>query len=136
MSTSQATELKAHREAAEATLAKALAPEEIRPGDYVTPLSLIAEVPSFWWCAEAWRLSPEEPIRMRFMATCDGVPLRVRSVCLPFVLAKQPSGHFVTMDVRRCQLARLDRAFARRAWKCIKRSRRSKSGTPAAHSIA
>ena len=136
MSTSQATELKAHREAAKATLAKALAPEEIVPGDYVTPLSLIAEVPSFWWCAEAWRLSPEEPIRMRFMATCDGLPLRVRSVCLPFVLTKQPSGRFVTMDVRRCQLARLDRAFAKRAWKCIKRSLRSKSGTSAAHSIA
>jgi hypothetical protein len=38
------------------------------------------------------------------------------------VLAKQPSGHSVTIDVRRCQLARLDRQFAKRAWKCIKRS--------------
>ena len=132
----QATQLEAHRSAADATLAKALAPEEIRAGDYVTPLYAIAEVPSFWWCAEAWRLSPEEPIRMRFMATCDGVPLHVQSVCLPFVLAKQPGGHSVTMDVRRCQLARLDRAFARRAWKCIKRSRRSKSGQSASHSIA
>src|SRR5687767_426293 len=108
MATSQATKLEGHRAAAAATLAKALAPEEICAGDYVTPLSMIAEVPSFWWCAEAWNLPLEEPVRMRFLATCDGVPLRVQSVCLPFVLVKRPGGHSVTNDVRRCQLARLD----------------------------
>jgi hypothetical protein len=122
MAISQATELPTHSAAAGATLAKALAPEEISRGDFVTPLSLIYEVPSFWWCTESWRQPLEEPVRVRYMSTCDGVPLRVQSICLPFVLAKQPGGHSVTLDVRRCQLARLDRTYARRAWKCIKRS--------------
>jgi hypothetical protein len=124
MATYQAASLGEHRTAAEATLAKSLAPEEIRAGDYVTPLSMIAEVPSFWWRDDAWNLPLEEPVRMRFMATCDGLPLRVQSICLPFVLAKQPSGQAVTIDIRRCQLARLDRSFAKQAWKCIKRSQR------------
>jgi hypothetical protein len=127
MATSQLTEIESSRDAHAATLAKPLAPEEIRPGDYITPLTVIAEVPSFWWCAEAWRLPLNEPIRMRLMTTCDGVPLRVQSVCLPFVLAKHPGGHSMTIDVRRSQLARLDRSFAKRAWKCIKRSQRNKS---------
>jgi hypothetical protein len=42
--------------AAEATLAKALAPEDIRPGDFVTPLFTITELPSFWWSGESWNL--------------------------------------------------------------------------------
>ena len=107
--------------AAEATLAKALAPEEIRPGDYVSPLQLVTEVPSFWFC-DAWDLAREEPVRIRYITHCDGAPLRVKSVCLPFVLVKQPSGQTVSLDVRKCQFARLDRRHGRRAWKAFKKS--------------
>jgi hypothetical protein len=131
MATSQTIDITTSSRAASATLAKSLAPEEICQGDYVTPLSVIYELPSFWWCAEAWRLPLAEPVRVRYISPCDGVPLRVQSVCLPFVLAKQPGGHSVTIDIRRCQLARLDRGFARRTWKCIKRSQSRKSGESA-----
>jgi hypothetical protein len=131
MARSQLSDRAPSSAAAGATLAKALAPEEIYQGDYVTPLSTTYEIPSFWWCAESWRLPLEEPVRVRYMSSCDGVPLRVQSVCLPFVLAKNPNGQSVTIDVRRCQLARLDREFAKRAWKCIKRSQRRNSGKAA-----
>jgi hypothetical protein len=125
MATSAGIEMDLNHGAAQATLAKALAPEEVRPGDYVTPLYTVAEVPSFWWYADAWNLPPDEPVRLRFTSTCDGTPLRVKSVCLPFVLAKQPSGIAVTIDLRRCQLARLDPAYAKQAWKSLKKSQRS-----------
>jgi hypothetical protein len=109
------------------TLARCLAPEDIQPGDYVTPLSMLAEVPSYWWCAEDWSLSRDRPVTIRFITNCDGAPLRVKSVCLPFVLVKQPSGQSLTIDLRKCQLARLDRQYARRAWKAYRKAAHSHS---------
>jgi hypothetical protein len=123
MASSQSTSLEANCAAAVVALAKALAPEEVRPGDYVTPLHMIAEVPSYWWFGEAWSMPPEDPVRMRYTTLCDGAPLRVISVCLPFVLLKQPCGSSRTLDLRRCQLARLDVRYAKRAWKALKKSR-------------
>jgi hypothetical protein len=115
--------------AAQATLAKALAPEDIRRGDYVTPLYVIAEIPSFWWCCDAWTLPLDEPVRIRFTAPSDGAPLKVRSVCVPFVLAKSASGEHRTLDLRTCQLARLHRAHGRRAWKAIRKAARKATRT-------
>ena len=113
-------------EAAEATLAKPLAPEDIRQGDFVTPLWVIAEIPSFWWRCDSWSLPIEEPVRIRFLPNYEGVPLKVRSVCVPFVLVKAPSGEQKVLDLRSCQLAKLDSAHAVRAWKALKRTARDK----------
>jgi hypothetical protein len=109
------------------TLAKALAPEEIRRGDFVTLLSVTYEVPSYFWDADASTLPRDEPVRIRFVPECGGVPLKVQSVCLPFVLVKVPAGDRSTIDVRRCRLARLDRTYAARSWKAYKKAL-SKSG--------
>jgi hypothetical protein len=49
------------------------------------------------------------------------VPLKVKSVCLPFVLASQPTGEKRTPDLRRCRLTRLEKAFAAVAWKAHKK---------------
>jgi hypothetical protein len=116
--------------AAEATLAKALAPEDIRPGDFVTPLFMIAEVPSYWWWGESWNLPHDQPVRIRFTSNCDGMPLRVKSVCLPFVLAKTPAGEQGTLDLRKCQLARLDQSHAKRAWKAYKKTQARRKSNP------
>jgi hypothetical protein len=128
MASSQKTALETNRSAAsQATLARSLAPEDIRPGDYVTPLHLLAEVPSYWWCDDDWSLPRDRPVYIRFITNCDGAPLRVKSVCLPFVLVKQPSGQSLTVDLRKCQLARLDRQYARRAWKAYKNAARTRN---------
>jgi hypothetical protein len=108
--------------AVEATLAKALAPEDIRPGDFVTPLFTITELPSFWWSGESWNLPHDQPVRIRLTYNCDGMPMRVKSVCLPFVLTKSPAGEQSTTDLRKCQFARLGRGYAKRAWKAYKKS--------------
>jgi hypothetical protein len=122
MASSQETRSEATQSAAEATLAKALAPEEVRPGDFVTPLSVVAEVPSWFWFCEGWNLPVNEPVRIRFISPAEGVPMKVKSLCLPFVLVKQASGQSATLDLRKCQLARLDRSFARRAWKAYRKA--------------
>jgi hypothetical protein len=78
----------------------------------------------FWWRMESWNLPLDEPVRVRFMPPLESTPLKVKSVCVPFVLVKTPTGEKKTLDLRICQLARLDRAHAKRAWKAFKKSAR------------
>jgi hypothetical protein len=129
MASSPQTQTKATQAAAKATLAKTLAPEEIVAGDFVTPLYMIAEVPSYYWFSESWNLPADKPVRIRFTCGSDGTPLKVTSVCLPFVLVKQAGGTETTLDLRKCQLARLNRRHAKRAWKALKK--RKATNTPA-----
>ncbi|HEY3392999.1 MAG TPA: hypothetical protein VGK58_09850 [Lacipirellulaceae bacterium] len=127
MASSQKTAVETnYSAAAPATLAKSLAPEDIRPGDYVTPLHLLAEVPSYWWCDDDWSLPRDRTVYIRFITNCDGAPLRVKSVCLPFVLVKQPGGQSLTVDLRKCQLAKLHDGYARRAWKAYRNAARKR----------
>lgn len=98
------------------TLAKPLAPEEVRPNEFVTLLHEVAEVPSFFWSFDSWRLAPDQPVRIRFTPPTCGVPLKVKSVCLPFVLVKHPTGEERSLDLRKCRVARLAKRHAERAW--------------------
>jgi hypothetical protein len=104
------------------SLAKPLAPEEIRMGDFVTPLHVFYDFPSFFWndCAMGRR---EETVRVCYIPETGGVPLKVKSICLPFVLAEQPSGEQQTLDVRKVRLARLDARYAKAAWKVCKKKK-------------
>src|SRR5215210_4704821 len=131
MASSRQTECKSTA-AANATLAKALAPEDIRPGDFVTPLFTITELPSFWWSGESWNLPHDQPVRIRLTYNCDGMPVRVKSVCLPFVLTKSPAGEQSTIDLRKCHVARLDRVYAKRAWKAYRKTAARRKKTPTA----
>ena len=105
----------------ESSLAKALAPEEIRRGDFVAPLYVISEWPTWFWDDDGLQ-SREEPVRLRLTPREEAQPLKVRSVCLPFVLIKTPAGEERTLDVRKCRLARLDKAFANVSWRAYRRA--------------
>ena len=109
------------------SLAKPLAPEEICAGDYVTVLHEICELPSFLWCSDGALTRRDELVRMKLMPKRGGVPLKVKSVCLPFVLVKHPSGSKRPLDVRQCRLAKLDREYAEAAWRSAAKKRRRKS---------
>ena len=114
----------AHQAADEATLAHRLAPEEIRPGDYVAVLHDVIEFPTWYWCDEASLTPRDELVRILYIPREDAVPQKIRAVCLPFVFAKKPCGGQHTLDVRRTRVARLDRAYAAAAWKSYKKSAR------------
>ena len=109
-------------------MARALAPEEIRRGDFVAVLYVISEWPSFFWSCDAALAPRDELVRICSTPHGESQPLKVRAVCLPFVLAKAPSGEQKTLDVRRCRLARLERRYARTAWKAAKRRAKGKHG--------
>lgn len=101
-------------------MAKAIAPEDLRRGDYVAVTSETIEFPAFLLCGEAWN-SPDGMLRSEALPVDAGVPLKVREICLPFVMVRRPAGEYDTLDVRRCRLARLDRGFATASWKALER---------------
>ncbi|MFO1023092.1 MAG: hypothetical protein U0903_20730 [Planctomycetales bacterium] len=109
-------------------LAKTLAPEDVRAGDYVAVLHEVVELPWFLMCHDSMTVPPEEMIRISTIPKGGGVPLRVRSVCLPFILVKTPSGGMRNLDVRRHKLARLDRSHALAVWKACKNKTEKKTG--------
>lgn len=108
--------------APEATLARTLAPEEIRPGDFVATLYEIVEFPPWMWCTDPTLTRRDETVRIRTTPREDSLPLKVRSVCLPFVLVREPCGRDRTLDVRRCRLARLDGEYSAAAWKAYRKA--------------
>ena len=114
---------------ASAKLARPLAPEEIRRGQFVTLFDEIWEVPSYFWPADTDTLAREQTVRVRTIPSTGGVPLRVKSVCLPFVLVKQPDGKQRALDVRKCRLALLGISFAKFAWKALKEPAAAVGGT-------
>ena len=70
-------------------------------------------------------MPPDVPVRMRLVPRDECRPLKVKSVCLPYVLVKQPCGNTRTLDLRTCRLARLDGRFAKLAWRAYAKKSRS-----------
>ena len=126
METPEEQSLDRQATASNSAVVKALAPEDIQPGDFVTLLHVIREVPSYFWCADASLLPVDEPVRIQLVPYGSGRPLKVESICLPFVLVKRPSGKRRTLDVRTCRLARLDEQFGAVSWKAHKKAFKKK----------
>lgn len=101
------------------TIAKPLAPEDLARGDYVALLSVACDYPLIVWLCDPMASQQGEVVRLKHTTDLCREPLRVRSVCLPFVLVKRPSGLHATLDVRSCELARLSEVYGRRAWKAL-----------------
>ena len=97
------------------SLAKSLAPEEIRVGDFVAVLYEIHEIPAYWMCCEPTFGEEDRLVRLKMTPQKTGQPLKVRAVCLPFVLVKPQKGKVQTIDIRRFRLARLTPEYAE-AW--------------------
>ena len=109
------------------SLARSVAAEDLRRGDIVAILDEIYELPSFLWSCDTHLLPPQEPVRMKWRTTDNGRPLKVKAICLPFLLVKAPCGKAETLDVRKCQLVRLNRNYAKRVWKKLRK--RDQTGT-------
>ena len=105
--------------ARDVTLAKTLAPEDVRPGDYVAVLSEEYEYAAFAWSCDSSLSTGDSILRVRFRPRDTTGPLRVIDACLPFVFVKEPKGAGLTLDLRAVRLARLDRAYAKRVCKTL-----------------
>ncbi len=100
--------------------ARPIAPEDIRKGKYVAVLSITHELLPLL-CESAWLFERSQPCRIAFWPDEDEMePVKVISLCLPFVLVKDARGRVRTFDVRRHRLAAVSEEFGR---KCFKRAR-------------
>ena len=104
----------------ETTVAATVAPEDLRPGIFVAVLNEVVEYPSLIWCDDAIG-ERDETVRVQLCADEGGAPLKVNAVCLPFVFVKAAGGQTQTIDVRRVQLVRLKKRYARTVWKQVRR---------------
>ena len=106
-------------------IAKPLAPEDIRAGDYVAPLHVIYEIPSFLWCGDSASLPPHVPVQISLLPQRGGIPLKVKAICLPYVFVESPRRKPQVLDVRRCRLARLDQSYGKMVWRALRKKRSS-----------
>lgn len=90
------------------TLAKPLAPGDVRPRDYVAVLYEKHQHPAVTWYYKPPNGRETEVIRVRVRPNETSGPLRVLDPCLPFVFVKSPKGAGRKLDVRAVRLARLD----------------------------
>lgn len=102
------------------TLAAIVAGEDVACGDFVALLNTTYEVPSYMWDAGPATLPIDELVRLRMIPSDAGVPLKVFGVCLPFLYVKSSGGELKTLDLRRQQIVRLDRACAKEVWNELK----------------
>lgn len=105
----------------ETCLARPLAAEDLRRGDFVSILHEVVEYPSFFWCSDPQLWPPGEPVRMQLRPREGGTPLKVKAICLPFVFVKTPCGKHRTLDVRQQRLVRLSRDYALRVWNTMRK---------------
>lgn len=98
----------------EATATRAISPEDLTSGDYVSILRRSLEIPSIFTCREVVG-DPEHSFRVTWIPCESKPPYRVSEVCLPFILVKTYDGNYLQLDVRTVQLGRLSPEYARRA---------------------
>ena len=78
-------------------------PEDLKIGMWVVPMSGWHVREDSGWCTDR-----------------TGEVLQVEAVCLPFVVMQNATGQLASMDVRRVQLARVPKAYARRVQRLVR----------------
>jgi hypothetical protein len=85
-------------------------PEDLRPGMFVVILGVTHEL-----------LAPgpfETPriVRISCISCADGSPLRILSICLPFIQLEDADGDLRTLDIRRQSIGEVDEFYALEAF--------------------
>ncbi len=97
---------------------RVIGPEDVRRGDYVTVTHTLYEYISDLCAATPGQ---EVPItRVTVMSDDAGKANKIVEVCLPFVLVKDANGKLDSLDLRRHRVARLTKAYGRRAFSAKK----------------
>lgn len=95
------------------TTSRAVAPEDLRVGDYVTVTHQTYQFVAFA------PFRPDNALQshtIRLIPDEAGECYRVAAVCLPFILTRSAGGGHPTLDVRQMTLRRLDKRFGKAAF--------------------
>jgi hypothetical protein len=100
------------------TVARTIAPDDLVKGQFVAVLRETNEYPSFFWMDEDLGSGERcEPVRMTVLPSSPGLPLKVKAICLPFVVVKPFKSPPITLDVRSVELVELSAEYVRAARK-------------------
>ena len=126
-------ELDTH-EATDAGLARAVAAEDLRAGDYIYVLGELLEVLTCLLDREAWKAP--ETVKLMVLPHSGKEVMKIVEVCLPVLLVKDKSGKCETMDARLFRFARLPDRFGRKVFKRLRKSAESEKATGGTGSAA
>lgn len=99
---------------------RVIGPEDVRVGDYITVTHATEEYIADTCAYEHGR--DAKPRRVTMIPEWAGYPMRVTAVCLPFVLVRLVTKSQGSLDLRRHQIAKLSRAYGRKAFKSEKKT--------------
>lgn len=111
---------------------KPLGPEDIRRGQYVSVHRRVGEV--YWlpfFCESEFKEPSVKVLRYGYTPKQSGLPLRVKAVCLPFVLVTSPQGRVLTLDTRSMDLVELSADYGKAAFKALREDHKKRHPTPA-----
>jgi hypothetical protein len=116
----------------EPRLAKPVAAEDLRRGDYFAILAETREYPSFYWCFDPALEPRDKPVRITWKTANCGTPWKVKAICLPFLFAMNPLGQTQTFDLRHFQVARVDAEYGKYVWKQVSKRSSGLASAPQA----
>jgi hypothetical protein len=102
---------------------RVIGPEDVHVGDYVAVTHTTYEF-LMDPCAD-FSQDEVKPKRVTLIPWNAGRPMKVLSVCLPFVLVQDTARTTETLDLRRHRIARLRRAYGRKAFEADKSPKNS-----------
>ncbi|MEL7472438.1 MAG: hypothetical protein AAGK04_03905 [Planctomycetota bacterium] len=91
-----------------------MAPEDLRPRQYVCVVRVVHERWPSPWDEQSWQ-KVTAPMRVEALPKRAPTPLYVVDVCLPTVLVQDVRDRAQMLDIRRVRLARVDARYARMA---------------------
>jgi len=100
-----------------------IAGEDLKPGDFITTLTEMIELPTFLWCCDS-AAAKDELVRLRYLPREAGEPFKVIVICLPFVFTKRANGKLMTFDIRKHQIVKLGHVTGKKVWKLMRRNGR------------
>jgi hypothetical protein len=110
------------------SIARPIAPEDLRPGRYVVVLSVVREHIALNVTGDACSSNVDMrytgPIRLSWMVPAQA-PMRVKSVCLPIVFVRRHDGSHALLDARLHRLARVPKPIARQMIACLAADRKA-----------
>ena len=101
-----------------AELSQALAPEDLRVGDFVCVLRTAYQILHQPESGAGWQ-KPEVLTLYILPPECDA-PRKIMAISLPFVFVRNFEGKHEMLDLRRLKLARVSASFARKARKRLR----------------
>ena len=97
-------------EPALASACRAIHPEDLLAGDYVTVLQQTYQVATYaWYGIDTHQFPPNEPIEISLRGYFEA--LKVEDICFPFLLCTNNEGEVRVIDSRSNQLGKLSSSF-------------------------